>query len=60
MLTFIGKDSSMGLKNGKKYKVTIDRVSQPYFLYARITTEHNKELMCPYSSIEAFMKNWAL
>lgn len=58
---FIGKDRSMGLKNGAKYSLTIkngEYLGKPH-LWATIRDGFNL-IYCPYASEELLLKNWII
>jgi hypothetical protein len=57
ILKFIGKDGSLGLKHGEKYKVTL-KTSGKYFIATIHVGWINQ--ICPYGSVQAFAKNWEL
>jgi hypothetical protein len=57
ILTFIGADGSLGLKRSDKYAVTLKTLGQ--YLIATIHTGWINTI-CPYSSVQAFAKNWEL
>lgn len=51
---FIGEDGSMGFKNGQTYRIRTEcRENMIYVLEIH-------GLFCPYSNIEAFLRNWRL
>ena len=50
-LRFIGKDGSMGLKQGKAYSVAIKNSTS----YIYVIWDGGS---CPYSSPQALSKNW--
>lgn len=54
---FIGKDGSLGLTHGKKYRVTFV-IDHPGRINAFITTDDDI-VHCPYSSVAAVLDNWA-
>jgi hypothetical protein len=62
---FIGKNGSMGLVKGKKYEVRtgiVKRLFEKPYIQAKIESSEYFDLpiLCPYSSVESFMKNWEL
>ena len=57
ILRFIGKDNSMGLKHGKKYKVWIDTSLDGMYICVHWQGE-KKPQFCPYSSPQSFAANW--
>lgn len=52
---FIGTDGSMGFKKGKIYNINIKEQLNTIEVRTR-----NERLWCPYSSMEAFLKNWKI
>nr|DAH62621.1 MAG TPA: hypothetical protein [Caudoviricetes sp.] len=52
---FIGKDGSMGFKNGEIYKLKSKCVNNKI-----IVKTANDKLFCPYESIESFLRNWEI
>lgn len=50
---FIGKDDSMGFKNGVTYEIKSKCMNDVII----IKTMDGK-LWCPYKSIESFIENW--
>lgn len=57
ILKFIGKDGSMGLEHGKKYKVWIDTSSDGMYICVHWQGK-DKPQCCPYSSPQSLAKNW--
>lgn len=56
ILTFIGKDGSMGLIYGKKYKVNI-KAAVGYIWVEWVDIDGHAQ-RCPYSSPQSFADNW--
>lgn len=52
---FIGKNDSMGFKNGQIYKLKSKCVNNKI-----IVKTANDKLFCPYESIETFLRNWEI
>ena len=52
---FIGKDGSMGFKNGEIYKLKSKCENNKI-----IVKTANDKLFCPYKSIESFLRNWKI
>lgn len=52
---FIGKDGSMGFKNGEIYKLKSKCANNKI-----IVKTTNDKLFCPYKSIESFLRNWEI
>ena len=52
-LKYIGKNGSMGLTNGKVYKV--DVISKDHFIWV----QWGFCKVCPYESPESFANNWS-
>lgn len=50
---FIGKDNSLGYRNNRVYKIHISRNTIMCY-----NLPNNG--ICPYGSVEAFLKNWRL
>jgi len=57
-LRFIGTDYSMGLRHGEVYNVSMKSSDLYIVLFIRKSFLHGIE--CPYSSPQAFAKNWRL
>lgn len=72
---FIGRDGSLGFRNGQNYFVSISEQKQTFFskLFCKKTESgelfletvrcirfEEDLLSCPYSSKEALLKNWEL
>ena len=55
-LTFIGKDGSMGLKHGSKYKVEL--YTHCNQLVALIHINMFINITCTYDTLIGFSKNW--
>lgn len=56
VLTFIGKNGSMGLVHGKKYKVIVK--SAVGYIWVEWFDVDGKIQICPYSSPQSFADNW--
>lgn len=56
LLKFIGSDSSMGLHCGSVYDVDI--YSESKYIYVRWLKDWCQAVVCPYSSPQAFARNW--
>lgn len=56
MYTFIGKDGSMGLENGKRYDVLI--TIEAGQIYAHIQLKTDRATVCLYDSMKLFLENW--
>ena len=56
ILRFIGKDGSMGLKHGVKYRVSIK--SEDIYIIVTWADRYGKKRICPYSSPQSFADNW--
>ena len=52
---FIGRDKSMGFRNGKVYLLTSECIDS---IINVVTVGGGHKLWCPYSNIESFLKNW--
>lgn len=52
MLRFIGEDGSMGLRNGRTYRLVI----YPWAAGLRI----HAPVVCPYESQASFWRNWQI
>lgn len=57
-LCFVGKDGSMGLRNGRVYKTKIWSDKRYIWVTAKIGIF--EDVSCPYETIIAFAKNWEL
>ena len=51
---FIGRDGSMGLRNGRIYKIKITIEQEMVIVKCRYGWR------CPYSSVVAFLNNWEM
>ena len=58
-LRFIGANGSMGLRYGKIYKVSLS-TSNDYIIAEIKLNFCDNIIVCPYSSPQAFAKNWEL
>ena len=56
-LRFVGKEGSMGLTNGRIYRVRV--TSKDHYIWVSIPNMFfGNAWQCPYSSPEAFAANW--
>ena len=55
-LKFIGRDGSMGLRHGNKYKVNLYTHGAGLIAHIRINMFLN--VTCPYDTLIGFSKNW--
>lgn len=54
---FIGEDGSMGFYNGQQYILDVRLSPTAGYVVADI---HRRPTACPYSSIEAILRNWTI
>lgn len=59
-LKFIGKDGSMGLRNGVTYPVRIISLPSDIAIYVQWSIGLGKTRTCPYLSPAAFAANWMI
>lgn len=58
--TFIGREGSMGLKHGEKYKIQAVR-GNIYPLNVRVDSLVDRSwTVVPYATFESFLRNWKL
>ena len=50
---FIGKNKSMGFQNGQCYELKTQCTNNGIIIIC-----HELKVRCPYSSVEAFLRNW--
>lgn len=56
ILRFIGKDGSMGLRHGVRYRTSIK--SEGIYIIVTWTNRYGNKRSCPYSSPQSFAENW--
>ena len=58
ILRFIGTDGSMGLQNNRIYEVKVNFLQNE--IWIEVYAGFFQKVYCPYETINAFAKNWAL
>lgn len=57
---FIGKDGSMGLKNGEIYKIFLDKKWYKKQVRVHILCPDHRCFICTYNSMKTFKQNWEM
>lgn len=55
---FIGMNGSLGLENGRYYKVNVIKKKEKILAY--IEKEYNHITECPYNNQDLFLENWEI
>jgi len=58
ILRFIGTDGSMGLQHNRVYRVNVS--FHQNVIWVEVYSGFFQKTNCPYETINAFAKNWAL
>ena len=58
VLKFIGTDGSMDLRHGREYEVRVNFLQN--IIWVEVNAGFFHKIYCPYETINAFAKNWAL